>query len=350
MNLIELITPAAIAAYFDEVYSNKIDYLGAGLFPAEKRMGLDLAWFKDVLGLPISLKPSAFDAKATFRDRIGVDKIVTEMPFFREGFKVKERDRQEVLRLVGANDPYLPEVINRIFRDGAELIAGADVVPERMRMQLLFPIDGDLGIHIAANGVNYVYNYDGAGTWKSNNYFVLTSTDKWDAPSTADPVKTFQTVRNAIRGRTGAEPTVAIMNQATFDAMSACASIVKRFDPVAVYITDAEASAVLSRSLNITPVVYDKMYKDESGTAHKFVPDGYVSFVPAGALGKTVYGTTPEEADLMGSGQADVQIVNTGVALTRETTVNPVNVNTFASEIVLPTFETMDSVACIKVF
>ena len=350
MNLIELITPAAIAAYFDEVYSNKIEYLGAGLFPAEKRAGLDLAWFKNYLGLPISLNPSAFDAKASFRDRIGVDKIVTEMPFFREGFKVKERDRQEVLRLTGENDPYMQEVLNRIFRDGADLVAGADVVPERMRMQLLFPENGDVGIKIAANGVNYVYNYDPDGSWKAANYSVLTGEDKWDAPSTADPVKTLNTVKKTILANSGAEAAVAYMNDATYTKLVACASIVKRFNPLGSYITDGEAARVLTETLGITPVVYEKMYKDESKASHKFVPDGYVAVAPATTLGRTVYGTTPEEADLLGSGQADVQIVNTGVALTRETTVNPVNVNTYASEIVLPTYEAMNTVACVKVF
>ena len=58
---------------------------------------------------------------------------------------------------------------------------------------------------------------------------------------------------------------------------------------------------------------------------------------------------TPEEADLAGSGKADVAIVNTGVAITVETTVHPVNVNTYASEIVLPSFERMDEVAVMKV-
>ena len=96
-------------------------------------------------------------------------------------------------------------------------------------------------------------------------------------------------------------------------------------------------------------MIYDKLYADESGASHKFVPDGYVSFIPEGALGKTAYGTTPEEADLAGSGKADVAIVNTGVAITVETTVHPVNVNTYASEIVLPSFERMDEVAVMKV-
>ena len=68
----ELFTPTAIAANWTEAASNRIPYLGEGLFPAKKQAGLDLKWIKGVKGVPISLMPSAFDAKATFRDRIGM--------------------------------------------------------------------------------------------------------------------------------------------------------------------------------------------------------------------------------------------------------------------------------------
>ena len=112
MDLKKVFTPAAIAANWTEVASNQIPYLGSTLFPARKKAGLDLSWLKGSRGLPISLMPSAFDAKATFRDRIGFDKIETEMPFFREGFKIKERDRQELLRVQESTDPYAAEVLN----------------------------------------------------------------------------------------------------------------------------------------------------------------------------------------------------------------------------------------------
>ena len=96
-------------------------------------------------------------------------------------------------------------------------------------------------------------------------------------------------------------------------------------------------------------VVYDKMFKDENGVSKSFVPDGYVCLIPDGNLGYTWYGTTPEEADLMGSGKAEVSIVNTGVAVTRIIKEHPVNINTIASEIVLPSFERMDEIAVLKV-
>ena len=353
MDLREIFTPAAVAANWTEVASNQIPYLGATLFPARKKAGLDLSWLKGSRGLPVSLMPSAFDAKATFRDRIGFDKLETEMPFFREGFKIKERDRQEMLRVQETTDPYAEEVLARIFDDARNLIDGANVVPERMIMQLLFPDSGNCGIAIKANGVDYTYNYDPDGSWKTSNYTALTSTALWTAPTTADPFAAFKTVKDAIRAKTGDELTVAIMNTYTFNLMTTTDAMKNRYLSTSGislgYLTDAEAKAVVQGTSGLQVAVYDKQYKDESGVAHSFVPDGYVCLIPSGNLGNTWYGTTPEEADLQGSNSAEVSIVNTGVAISREIQNHPVNINTFASEIVLPSFERMDSVGVLKV-
>lgn len=353
LNLREFFTPAVIAAQWEEVASNYVDYIGPGLFPARKKAGLDLAWLKGSKGLPVSLMPSAFDAKATFRDRIGFSKLETEMPFFREGFKIKERDRQELLRVQDANDPYAQAIIDRVFDDANELIAGSEVVAERMRMQLLFPENGNAGIAIKANGVDYTYNYDPDGSWKTNNYTALTGTDKWDSPDTADPFVALQTVMESVNAATGTNLTTALMHSKTFALLMKSKAIKDRYLTVngksLGYLTKQEVAAVIRDIVGINIALYDKQYRDESKVTHSFVPYGYVSMMPDGDLGSTWRGTTPEEADLMGSGQAEVSIVNNGVAITREVTVQPVNVNTFASEIVLPSYERMDEVAVLKV-
>ena len=347
MNLTEFFTPAAIASNWEEVASNRTPYLGTGLFPARKKAGLDLAWLKGSKGLPVSLMPSAFDAKATFRDRIGFEKLETEMPFFREGFKIKERDRQELLRVQDSGDPYAQEVINRVFDDSQNLIEGANVVPERMIMQLLF--GGK--INIIANGVAYEYNYDKNEEWAKTN--VIKAATKWETANAADPFADFKKAKDAIRSKTGTEITRAVMNTNTFNLMAKTDALKNRYlatNGLSLgYLTDDEVRAVVSGTSRITVAIYDKQYKDEAGVAHAFVPDGYVALIPDGSLGNTWYGTTPEEADLMGSGVAEVSIVNTGVAITREVTVNPVNVNTFASEIVLPSWERMDECVVLNV-
>ena len=95
---LKLVSPAAISMNWKTAATVTDPYLGEVLFPRRQKAGLDLKWIKGNKGLPISLMPSAFDAQATYRDRIGVSAIETEMPFFREGFKIKEKDRQEILR------------------------------------------------------------------------------------------------------------------------------------------------------------------------------------------------------------------------------------------------------------
>lgn len=343
LDLSKLFSPAEIAANWTEIASNRIPYLGEGLFPAKKKTGLDLRWIKGSKGAPISLMPSAFDAKATFRDRIGVSAIETEMPFFREGFKIKERDRQEILRATESNDPYVEAVLARMFDDANELIEAANVVAERERMGLLF--HGDIAFK--ANGVDYSYNYG------LQNVTILSGTSLWTAPTTADPIKDIKTVADTIRSNTGSEIAVAIMNSYTFGLLAATDAIKNRFLTTTgrsfSYLTDAEVKAVVADTLGVQIVIYDKVYRDEDKVAHKFVPDGRVSLIPAGPLGNTWYGTTPEEADLYGNPAASVAIVNTGVAITRIVDTHPVNLNTFASEIVLPSFERIDEVGILVV-
>lgn len=350
-----LFSPAAIGANWTENVSNRIPYLGEGLFPARKQAGLDLKWIKGSKGIPVSLMPSAFDAKATFRDRIGVEKVETEMPFFREGFKLKERDRQDILRAQSANDPYVNAAINNVFDDANQLIEGALVVSERERMQLLFAKDGNVGITIQANGVDYTYNYDPNGAWKASNYFVMTGTSAWTDHTNADPFGDIQDAKDAVSANTGADLRIAIMNKATFKELRLNKNIKDRYlsksGAAFGYLTDPEIIQILKDTVDLDGIVlYDKQFRNESKVASKFVPDGYVALIPAGALGETCYGTTPEEADLMGKNVAQVQIVETGIAITQIVDPHPVNLNTFASEIVLPSYERMDDVALLKVF
>ena len=78
MRLSDAYSAKAIAIAHNEVASNKIAYLGAGLFPAKKKMGLDLKWIKTSKGLPVSLAPSAFDTVSTIRSREGIKIEETE--------------------------------------------------------------------------------------------------------------------------------------------------------------------------------------------------------------------------------------------------------------------------------
>ena len=353
MNLSEFITPRMIAANYEETASNRIPYFGEGLFPAKKKMGLRLAWIKGYGGLPVSLEPSAFDAKATFRELGEISKFETEMPFFRAAHHISENDIQEFLMVREANEPYAQAIIERTFDCARDLISGANVVPERMRMALLFPESGDMAISIKANGVAYEYDYDPNDTWKTNNYSALTSTALWSAATTADPIKDFEEMKNKAADVSGSEIRYAIMSSATFNLLTATSavknSIISTSGVTQAYVTGARAADAIESETGIRPIIYSKKYKNESGTTKSFVPDGYVTFVPEGTLGSTWYGTTPEEARLISGANTEVSIVDTGIAITRNVQIHPAVTDIYASEIVLPSYERMNEVVTLKV-
>ena len=356
MNIRDAYNAKAIALVHTEVASNKIAYLGSGLFPAKKKMGLDLKWIKTSNGLPVTLKASNFDAVSTIRSREGFKMQETEMAFFRESMIIKEQDEQEIMRIKDSTDPYAAEVLSRIFDDANTLVEGADVVPERMIMQLLAPTeDGSPKISIQADGVTYAYNYDPNGTYKQNNYAALSkTTDQWNDTENSDPLDDVNVALDSVEAVTGERPTIMIVSRKTMDYLKKNAkiksAILAQNVTANVLMTDARVKEIFSNELGINIIVYSKQYKNESGVATKFYPDGYATLIPSGSLGNTWYGTTPEERTLMGKPTADVSIVNTGVAVAVSVSEDPVQTKTTVSEIVLPSYERMDSTYVIKCY
>lgn len=355
MKLSDFYTARAVADNWSEVYSNEIPYIGPSLFTPRKKSGLSVAWLKGSKGLPVSLMPSAFDAKPAFRDRIGVSKVETELAFFRESMLVKEKDEQDIMELEnkGADDPYLQDILRRIFDDTGTLRDGAMVVPERMAFQLLAPASGDAKIHIAANGVVYDYNYDPHGTWKANNYSALTGEDLWSAPTTSKPLNDFRTVTRKALSQNGTRLTRAIMSQATFDYLleneQIKSAILAQNATANIFLDDSLLATFIKLKSGLTLIVYEKLYKDEAGESHLFYPDGYVTFLPDESVGTMWYGVTPEERSARQAGN-QLSTFNTGIAITVNYTHEaPYQTITTASEVLAPSFERMDEVFVMKV-
>lgn len=353
MILSDVFTAESVAANWTETASNATPYYGAGLFPAKKKAGLDLKWICGNKGLPVSLAPSAFDTKSSLRDRIGIKLNKAEMAFFREPMLVKEADEQEILRVQDAGDPYAVDVLERVFDDAQTLIDGANVVPERMVMQLLAPLGGKMGIEIQADGVDYTYNYDPDGSWKKQHYLELKGAAKWSASDTCDPMQVLEDAMDAQETLSGNRPAVVLMSKATFQMMKQSKklrdNILSQNLTANVNYSTARVKAYVEEELQVTLVIYSKQYRKEDGTAAKFYPDNILMLLPDGELGSTYYGTTPEERTLMQDIGADVTLVNTGVAVAVTRTNDPVHTKTTVSEIVLPSFERMEECYAIEV-
>ncbi|ALA55056.1 major capsid protein [Shouchella clausii] len=330
-----------IAAYYTKAPSNQTPFLGATLFPPRKQVGLDLSWIKGANGLPVALMPSEFDAKATLRDRIGFKKVETEMPFFREAMRIGEKDRQQLLNFVSTNNQSLIlPFVNRIYDDAATLIAGAQVQPERMRMQLLSTGQ----IAISANRVNYDYNY---GMQKEHKE-TLTGEAAWSDTAKSTPVQDIQKWQDQVEEDTGVRPTNAILSRKTLGYLMENKSIRLDLNPIGgenIIMTESMIRQYLSNKIGLNIAVYNKKFKDETGAVQQFFPDNVFTLIPDGNLGNTYFGTTPEEADLMnGNTDAQVRIVDTGIAVTTIKEPHPVNVETIVSGIMLPSFEQLDNI------
>jgi len=346
--IFDLVTAPLISTYYIENPSNKIPYLGSLLFPSQKQVGLDLSWIRGFNGLAVSLAPSAFDAKAPVRDRIGIAKIETEMPFFREGFRIGEKERQELLKvLAGMNRAIVEPIIKKIYNDAQNLIDGADVVAERMRMQLL-----SMGkIQIASkDGQGYDYEYK----FPNKHRAALTGTDKFSNTENADVVELIQGWQDQVETDTGNRPTRGICTRKTWGYLLKNKKIRLDMNPIGgqnIIMTDGMLKSYVSEKLGLQISVYNKKFAMEvGGGGEQFYPDNYFTLLPDGNLGTTYYGTTPEEGDLLaGQSVADTSIVNTGIAVTTIKEPHPVNTQTIVSEIVLPSFEAIDSVFIAKV-
>lgn len=355
MKIIDVYSAKAVALVQTEVASNRKRYIGEGLFPAKKKMGLDLKWIKTSKGLPVSLSPSNFDAVSTLRSREGFKMTETEMAFFRESRIVKETDEQEMLRVQESTDPYVQEILSRVFDDANDLVEGARVVPERMIMQLLAPSDGSPKISIQADGVTYEYNYDPNNDYKTNNFAELSGkTDKWSDVENSDPLEDVSNGLDSVEAKTGERPSVMIVSRQTMNYLKKNkkikSAILAQNVTANIFMDDARVNELFSSELGVNIIVYAKQYKNEDGVVSKFYPDGFATLIPSGALGNTWYGTTPEERTLMGSKEADVSIVNTGVAVAVTVSNDPVQTKTTVSEIVLPSYERMDSTYVIKCY
>ena len=340
MTIYDYITSKEIAAYYNTKAAQTTlpPYLGEELFPNKKQLGLDLSYIKGAKGLAKILKLSAFDAKAVKRDRIGFDKIQTEMPFFKEAMSVDEKTRQELLRVIQTgNQELIDLVLNKIFNDELTLLEGASVVRERMRMQLL----STGTIVMANNGQTYEYDYGVPASHK------VSPINLWSVTNSADPVADITAWQDLLETAGYGRPTRAITSRRVLSAMAKIESVKN-----AIYILgqgkvtpdEASVKAYIADRTGLDIVVYEKFYADVDGTTKRMIADDLFIMIPEGQLGNTYFGTTPEEADLLGSNVANVSIVDTGVAVTTSKLVDPVNVDTKVSQICLPSFEAADQI------
>lgn len=337
MNIFDLVTAANTVAYWLEQDLNDVT-VGDQLYPYKKEIGIELNWVKGSNGQPVGLKLSAWDAKAIRRDRQGIERYQAEMPFFKESMVIDEKTRQNLLTAIATKNPSLIRpLIAKIFDDNIKLIKAARETTERARMQAL--TTGTLTL--ASNGQSYTYDYFMPAENK------ITVNTAWSSAN-ADPVQDIMDAKNAAKAK-GINLTRAMCSTECINALLNNTAIKNRIYVLAqgnVTITANEVVRYIEQTTDIAIYVNDNGYKDETtGNFVKYFAADVFVLMPDGPLGNTHYGTTPEEADLMNGGtDAEVSLVDNAIAVTTSKMIDPVNVDTKVSMVMLPSFEQADAV------
>ena len=341
-SIFDLITAANVVSYWLEKNVNEQPDLGETLFPAQKEIGIRLDWIKGAKNQPIGLRLSAYDAKAIRRDRQGIEEYATKMPFFKESMYVDEDMRQKLNMLIGNNNSAVVNgIIAKIFDDQIQLIKAAKVSLERMRMEAL--TQGT--VTLSSNGQSYEYDYEIPQDQKA------TASVDW-SDEDADIIGDINNIKDAMKAK-GITITRAICNSSVIKYFAKNKAIVNQIYVLAqgavANVGTARALQFVQQETGIVFYAYDNVYVDEEGNAVKYVPNNKVVFLPDGTLGETHFGTTPEESDLMAGRDAEVSIIDAGIAVTTYGTVDPVNKEMKVSMVALPSFERANEVYILDV-
>ena len=320
-------------------------YLGSALFPETKQLGLDINLIKGKQGLPVALVSANWDTDVLYRDRIGFKTLQAELPFFKEAYKVSEKLRQQIIT---AKENYQTPLFDRVFDDVNDLLDGAEVTVERMRMQLL----GTGTISIQENGVDKQYNYG----FDSATQFVTEST-LWSA-SGAKPFRSLVARLKAYKQLTKKTAKIVIMGYDAFNALAQDADVIGYFETLpnpTLAPNDDEIKAYIESRTNVKIIVNDSQYikaRDNTKTPTYFYPTDRYTILSTDLMGETVYGTTPEEADLLSGDTSNVlsgEVLGNGVAITTWKETDPVCVSVKVSEVVAPSCPEIDKVYIVKV-
>ncbi|PJI07048.1 MULTISPECIES: major capsid protein [Clostridium] len=338
MNLQDFINANQISLYIEKLpIQSTIDKT---LFPPKKQLGTEIELAKGSMKKPVALKMSAFDTAVKSRAlsaSLNIEK--KEMPFFKESVLIKEKERQFLLLAIQSNNQNLVEQLtSQIYDNYKSLVDGAEVQMIRMRAQAL-----QTGkINISTDDGDIVVDYNVPSQHKET----LTGTATWDnedADIVGDLIRWSKVLTNNGYGT----PTRILLTDTVLGYIKKNKAIngelVARNPNLLTIITDNDIINYLNGKLDLSVGILNGNYIDESGAIQNYYQDDLVTLIPEGALGSTVYGTTPEEADrLYGTGKLDTSIVNTGVAITTMLKEDPVTVETKVSELGIPSFDRVD--------
>ena len=346
MTWLEKVTAEEIIVSWESITStNEFEFL----FPFKRQIGLKFEFVKGKDNKNVALVSTGFNTNVLYRDRIGFEELRGSMPFFKEAFAIDEDTRQDLLQ-ASTNPQYLNILLDKVFDDTDNLMQSAEITAEKMRAMIV----SQGTISIVENGVNMSYDY---GFDSSKQFKDLGTGNYWGA----EKVKPLETIENAIDAyreeHEQADPEYIVMSRKLFNKyIRKDAEVIQHFASLSVpnpYPTKDQVIAYVESLFDIKFIISENTYRkarDFEGTPVAMYPTDRFTLIGTGTLGNTLYGTTPEEADLAaGIAKADVAVSSKGVAVTTWVTNDPVNKSIKVSEVCIPTCPQLDKLYIVKV-
>jgi len=339
--IFDSVTARALVAYAENKPQQEAPFLFETLFGTEKQLGLDISYIVDSVEDAKLLQVHAFDSKTNKMDRSGFSEMKLSAFLSKNKKNVDEKMRQDLLIMEQTGDVAKIDIVkNRIFNDQISLLAAARRQREFMRSQIV-----STGLlTIAENGQTISIDYGMPATNKG------TSVKKWD-DITSDIIADIQALQDKVEENGNERPSRAVCSRKILRSIMKNTDIINSLKNASVMANEANVLNYIYDMTGLTVIVYDKKYVSSTGSSTRYIAEDLFLLLPSldggTILGNMVFGTTPEEADLMGGLNANVSLTDTGVAVTITRETDPVLLSTKISQVCVPTFPAVKKVGIL---
>ena len=262
------------------------------MFPAVFSNTFDINTFGSLDGGAVEvLQSSQLDADVMFRDWDLKTTTKGDKQFFREGMKLDEKRRKELLEILNTNNQsiiasYSENIFNK-FAGKNGFLGSARAIAAYTASQFLSTAKVTF---IDENGGGQTINYRLADKYKET----LAGTNIWSA-ATSKPLEDLERWKETVE-EGGGNVEIALMSKTTYNALKKHDTVKALFKNTIVTVTPALIKSTIEDVIGMTILIWDEKIKVGKTTKNVF-PDNIVTLIPNGQLGVMEYGPTPTKTD-----------------------------------------------------
>lgn len=326
-NVLELFNNKEVLTYLAN--APKPQYLGATLFPEEKKDDFEFDVLLGADQTPVLAEVHAFDTESVIRQRqASVQEL--ELLLIKNKIPLKEK---ELIKLESPrNNAELDYLRKNVYNDMDRMVNGVLSRVEKMRMDVL--ANGVLSV--SENNVTLNIDYGVPATHKET----LTTT-AWDQAG-SDPIGDIIRWAETLQG-VGVTPTRALTSTKVVNLLLRNTAVITAVVGTSGRMpTRVELNTFLSSQGLPVIATYDEMYRvlnaDGTYTTGRYFPENKFVLMPGDSLGQTLYGPTPEEVRLRRDPSIETNLYGNVTGIVYESNVDPVSTWIKATGLAAPSF------------